>query len=119
MGIDFINRGIGGDLSGRISVIREGSAVNYGMAFGTNLSNVYCQRLYISSCGCVGIGCNTPGYTLDVKGSGHFTSDGGTMLIESTQPTNASTLKIVQCSTGGNGNTDQGLVVQIKHSKFL
>jgi len=112
MGIDFINRGIGGDLSGRISVIREGSGTNYGMAFGTNLSNVYCQRLYISSCGCVGIGCNTPGYTLDVKGSGHFTSDGGTMLIESTQPTNASTLKIVQCSTGGNGNTDQGLVVQ-------
>jgi hypothetical protein len=113
MGIDFINRGIGGDLSGRISVIREGSGTNYGMAFGTNLSNVYCQRLYISSCGCVGIGCNTPGYTLDVKGSGHFTSVGTTMLIESTQPTNSHTLKIVQCADGGNGNTDQGLVVQI------
>ena len=113
MGIDFINRGIGGDLSGRISVIREGSGTNYGMAFGTNLSNVYCQRLYISSCGCVGIGCNTPGYTLDVKGSGHFTSAGTTMLIESTQPTNSHTLKIVQCADGGNANTDQGLVVQI------
>jgi hypothetical protein len=34
------------------------------------------------------------------------------MLIESTQPTNSSTLRIIQSATGGNGNTDQGLVVQ-------
>jgi hypothetical protein len=61
---------------------------------------------------CVGINCISPGYSLDVNGTTHFRSDGGTMLIESTQPTNSSTLRIVQCSTGGNGNADQGLVVQ-------
>ena len=61
---------------------------------------------------CVGINCTSPGYILDVNGTTHFRSDGGTMLIESTQPTNSSTLRIVQCSTGGNGNADQGLVVQ-------
>ena len=61
----------------------------------------------------VGINCATPGYTIDVAGTAHFRADGGTMLIESTQPTNSSTLRIIQCSTGGNGNTDQGLVVQI------
>ena len=35
---------------------------------------------------CVGINCTSPGYTLDVNGTTHFRSDGGTMLIESTQP---------------------------------
>ena len=68
--------------------------------------------LFIANGGNVGFSCNNPGYTIDVNGTGHFSSAGGTMLIESTQPTNASTLKIIQCSTGGNGNTDQGFVVQ-------
>ena len=60
----------------------------------------------------VGIGTASPATLLDVNGTAHFRADGSTMLIESTQPTNQSTLKIIQCSTGGNGNTDQGLVVQ-------
>ena len=79
-----------------------------------NTSNVL-QRdiIAFATCGKVGIGCSTPGYTLDVNGTGHFRADGSTMLIESTQPTNSHTLKIVQCADGGNGNTDQGLVVQI------
>jgi hypothetical protein len=68
--------------------------------------------LFIANGGNVGFGCNNPSYTIDVNGNAHFRSDGGTVLIESTQPTNASTLKIIQCSTGGNGNADQGLVVQ-------
>jgi hypothetical protein len=68
--------------------------------------------VFIANGGNVGFGCNNPGYTIDVNGNAHFSSVGGTMLIESTQPTNQSTLKIIQCSTGGNGNTDQGLVVQ-------
>jgi hypothetical protein len=76
-------------------------------------TNFYSNALFVSSSGNVGINCASPGYTLDVNGSTHFTSAGPTMLIESTQQTNSSILKIVQCANGGNGNTDQGLVVQI------
>jgi hypothetical protein len=68
--------------------------------------------LFIANGGNVGLSCNNPGYKLDVNGNAHFTSAGATMLIESTQQTNSSILKIVQCANGGNGNTDQGLVVQ-------
>jgi hypothetical protein len=95
----------GGD--GTLYACGNATAFHYG--FNTySCSDV----VFIANGGNVGFGCNNPGYTIDVKGTGHFTSAGGTMLIESTQPTNSSTLKIIQCSTGGNGNTDQGLVVQ-------
>jgi len=69
-------------------------------------------RLTILTSGNVGINCTSPGYTLDVNGTTHFRADGSTMLVESTQPTNQSTLRVIQCATGGNGNTDQGFVVQ-------
>jgi hypothetical protein len=70
------------------------------------------SRMIVLANGNIGINCSSPGYTLDVNGNIHFRADGGTMLIESTQPTNSSTLRIIQSATGGNGNTDQGLVVQ-------
>ena len=95
----------GGD--GTLYACGNATAFHYG--FNTySCSDV----VFIANGGNVGFSCNNPGYTIDVNGTGHFSSAGGTMLIESTQPTNQSTLKIIQCSTGGNGNTDQGLVVQ-------
>ena len=75
-------------------------------------SGVTCERMRVNGSGNFGINCSSPGYTIDVNGNAHFRADGGTMLIESTSPTNSSTLRIIQCATGGNGNTDQGLVVQ-------
>jgi hypothetical protein len=100
---------INGEGPGGLSI----AATQSNIGFYTNGSGAANLRMRITCAGLVGIGCNTPGYTLDVNGSGHFTSVGTTMLIESTQPTNSHTLKIVQCADGGNGNTDQGLVVQI------
>ena len=95
----------GGDAT--LYICGNATATHYGF-------NTYAcaDVLFIANGGSIGIGCNNPGYTLDVNGNGHFRAADTTMLIESTQPTNATTLKVVQCANGGNGNTDQGLVVQ-------
>ena len=99
--------------AGYIAGIQKSTSANTGdLSFNTYNAGSVIEGIRISSTGCIGINCTTPGYGIDVNGTAHFTSAGGTMLIESTQPTNQSTLKIIQCSTGGNGNTDQGLVVQ-------
>ena len=51
-GIDWFDRGIGGDNSGRISVIRESSSAVYAMAFYTaNASFVATERMRITSGG--------------------------------------------------------------------
>ena len=53
-GIDWFDRGIGGDNSGRIAVIRESSSAVYAMAFYTaNASFVATERMRITSGGAI------------------------------------------------------------------
>lgn len=87
--------------------------------------------LFVRNDGNVGIGTTTPTYKLDVNGTGRFSgalngisgnfsqSAGVSLQALQTSATNSLTALIRQTGSGGNGNQDIGLVVDIQGANDL
>jgi len=90
---------ISGRIHGSTYIISRGNSSDEGLFFGNTSTGVYTTHMSILESGNVGIGTTSPGYKLDVSGTGRFTNP--VIVGTPTGDTHAATKSYVDSAAGG------------------